>query len=139
MTFQLHSQLKRDSFFVSSLPLSELRLVNDKRFPWLMLVPRANSAYEITDLTSEQQQMLMRESDAVMRVLKEFTHADKMNIANLGNVVSQLHIHIVARFKNDAAWPKPIWGHGDMLAYSKDEAQELIENIQEKLHNINLT
>jgi diadenosine tetraphosphate (Ap4A) HIT family hydrolase len=107
--WSLHPQLRADTVLVGDLPLSRVLTMNDADFPWLVLVPRRVGASEIIDLGSEQS-VLMNEVSLVSRALKEETRCDKLNVAAIGNIVPQLHIHIVARRKDDPLWPKPVWG-----------------------------
>lgn len=111
-TWSLHPQLEKDTTPLGELPLSRVLVVNDASYPWLLLVPRRLGIDEIIDLTEVEQAQLMTEIGRVSRALKDVTGCDKLNIAALGNVVSQLHVHIIARRKNDPAWPKPVWGAG---------------------------
>lgn len=108
--WQLHPQLDADTVHVAQLPLSELRLMNDAAYPWLILVPRVAGATELVDLTPSGQNALVREIDACSRALQRAVQPDKLNVAALGNVVSQLHVHVIARFRSDPAWPRPVWG-----------------------------
>jgi diadenosine tetraphosphate (Ap4A) HIT family hydrolase len=107
--WSLHPQLHADTVPVCELALSRLLAMNDANFPWLILVPRRSGVSEIIDLGVEQS-VLMDELALVSRALKDQTRCDKLNIAAIGNMVPQLHVHIVARRKDDAAWPKPVWG-----------------------------
>jgi diadenosine tetraphosphate (Ap4A) HIT family hydrolase len=107
--WSLHPQLAADTAPVGDLALSRVLAMNDANFPWLILVPRRAGACEIIDLGDEQS-LLMTELSVVSRALKEVTQCDKLNIAAIGNMVPQLHIHVVARRKDDALWPKPVWG-----------------------------
>jgi diadenosine tetraphosphate (Ap4A) HIT family hydrolase len=107
--WSLHPQLRDDTAFVCDLGLSRLLAMNDANFPWLILVPRRAGLSEIIDLGPEQS-MLMSELSLVSHALKDETRCDKLNVAAIGNVVPQLHVHIVARRKDDALWPKPVWG-----------------------------
>ena len=107
--WSLHPQLAADTVPVCDLALSRLLAMNDANFPWLILVPRRAGVSEIIDLGDEQA-LLMNELALVSRALKDETRCDKLNVAAIGNVVPQLHIHVVARRKDDAAWPKPVWG-----------------------------
>jgi diadenosine tetraphosphate (Ap4A) HIT family hydrolase len=107
--WSLHPRLRDETVPVCDLALSRLLVMNDADFPWLILVPRRTGVSEIIDLGAEQS-LLMDEVSLVSRALKEVTQCDKLNVAAIGNVVSQLHIHIVARRKDDALWPKPVWG-----------------------------
>jgi diadenosine tetraphosphate (Ap4A) HIT family hydrolase len=107
--WSLHPQLAKDTVTVCDLALSRLLAMNDGEFPWLILVPRRVGASDIIDLGNEQTQ-LMDELSRVSRALKDETRCDKINVGAIGNVVPQLHIHVVARRKDDPLWPKPIWG-----------------------------
>lgn len=131
MKFQLHSQLEADTFVIGDLPLCRLLLMNDARFPWVILVPRRMDVSEVYDLPMQEQQMLWQESALVAEKLMQLTKADKMNLAALGNVVPQLHVHHVARFKTDAVWPKPIWGQGTAEPYSESDKQLMLRNLSE--------
>jgi diadenosine tetraphosphate (Ap4A) HIT family hydrolase len=124
--FELHPQLAADTFFVREAPLSTVLLMNDRRFPWLILVPRRTGVAEIIDLDPGDQAQLLREINAAARTLRERHNPDKLNIAALGNVVPQLHVHVVARFRGDAAWPRPVWGMGGTEKYSLHEAENHI-------------
>jgi diadenosine tetraphosphate (Ap4A) HIT family hydrolase len=107
--FILNERLAQDSDFLYESDLSQVRLMKDAN-PWLLLIPKLSNKVEIIDLTLDQQMELMREISRFSHVLKKEFDPDKLNVANLGNVVPQLHIHIVCRYQNDRAWPKPIWG-----------------------------
>jgi diadenosine tetraphosphate (Ap4A) HIT family hydrolase len=116
--FALDPRLGADTAFVCALPLCEVRLMDDARFPWLVLVPRLPGLIEPFDLTPETGQILWRETMTVARTLKRLTGAEKINTGMLGNIVSQLHVHVVARKAGDAAWPGPVWGHGARAPYA---------------------
>jgi diadenosine tetraphosphate (Ap4A) HIT family hydrolase len=131
MKFELHPQLAADTFVIGDLPLCRVLLMNDARFPWVILVPRRKDISEIYDLTMQDQQLLWQESALVAEKLMKLTEADKMNIAALGNVVPQLHVHHVARFQTDAVWPKPIWGQGVAEPYSESDKQQMLRNLSE--------
>jgi diadenosine tetraphosphate (Ap4A) HIT family hydrolase len=107
--FILNERLAQDSDFLYESDLSQVRLMKDAN-PWLLLIPKLSNKVEIIDLTLDQQMELMREISRFSHILKKEFDPDKLNVANLGNVVPQLHIHIVCRYQNDRAWPKPIWG-----------------------------
>src|SRR5712691_10899227 len=128
--WSLHPQLAKDTIEVGDLPLARVLLMNDANYPWLVLVPRRHDATEIIDLDEDDQEMLIREIALLAGVLKDVTACDKLNIAAIGNLVPQLHIHIVARRKGDAAWPKPVWGAVPARAYSEAESQRLIAAIR---------
>ncbi|WP_392339056.1 HIT domain-containing protein [Moritella marina] len=122
--FILHPQLAADTTLVGEFPLCQVLLAKDGNFPWLILVPKINNISEFHELTNEQQIQFLSESNAVSILLKDGLNADKINIAALGNMVPQLHIHHVARFKEDACWPKPIWGQ--LPAVPRTEQQTLL-------------
>ena len=109
-TFTLHQQLAKDTFVIGEWPLCRLLRMNDRGFPWLILVPRLANIREIIDLADNDQQRLMAEIAQASRALRQLLTPDKINVAALGNVVPQLHVHIIARFTSDPAWPRPIWG-----------------------------
>lgn len=115
--FELHPQLQSDTAFVADWGLSRVLLLNDARFPWLILVPRRESMHELHDLTENDGEVLVEEIMRASRSLKSIVRADKINIGALGNLVPQLHIHIVARRSGDAAWPGPVWGCGAPTHY----------------------
>ena len=124
--WHLHQQLGEDTHPVAAWPLSELRLMDDAHHPWLILVPRVADAVEIVDLDPEQQQQLMHEIADASRLLQSQFRPHKINVAALGNLVPQLHVHVIARFQEDIAWPKPVWG---MAAAQPYPPEALIERI----------
>ena len=115
--WSLHPQLAQDAVPLGDLALSRVLLANDANFPWLILVPRLPALVEIIDLAPNAQIQLLGEIDAAARALKSATACDKLNIAALGNQVAQLHVHVIARRKSDAAWPKPVWGATPPVSY----------------------
>jgi len=122
--WSLHPQLENDTTPVGNLALCRLLAINDAEYPWLVLVPRVPNITEIADLDPADAARLMEEIAQVSRVLKAVTGCDKLNVAAIGNVVPQLHVHIVARWKTDPLWPKPIWGMqpvrpGDQINFDK--------------------
>jgi diadenosine tetraphosphate (Ap4A) HIT family hydrolase len=121
MSFAIDTRLAADTHAIGALPFSELLLMDDARFPWVILVPRIAGARELIDLDEGDQRLLLGEIDRVARVLDSLLHPDKLNIAALGNVVPQLHVHVIARFTSDAAWPNPVWGRGERVAYGERE------------------
>jgi diadenosine tetraphosphate (Ap4A) HIT family hydrolase len=125
----LHPQLEKDCIVLGKLDLCAVLLMPDANYPWLILVPQRENISEIYQLSESDQQQLMRESSKVSRVLAELFNADKINVAALGNMVPQLHVHHVARFRTDAAWPAPIWG----AVAAKEYSAKGLEDIQEKL------
>src|SRR3990167_11065634 len=104
--FNLHPQLERDSFFIQKLSLSQARLMNNALFPWIILIPEIPSAVELIDLSIEHQHIILEEINQISTILRKNVDCTKLNIAALGNQVSQLHIHIIARTIGDAAWPR---------------------------------
>lgn len=127
----LDERIAGSTIKIAELPLCNLYLQNESRFPWLVLVPRLDDVSELIDLSENDQQQAMGEMVAVSKVVKILFNADKLNVANLGNVVAQLHIHVVARFVGDAAWPDPIWGKFSApQKYSEEDAKRIIEDVQ---------
>lgn len=110
--FELDPRLGADSAFVADGPLSQVRLMDDTRFPWLLLVPRVAGAVEWIDLDGNQQRLLLAEINRASQLLRAVPGVEKLNIGALGNIVSQLHVHLVGRQPGDAAWPGPVWGSG---------------------------
>ena len=134
-TFELHPQLAKDSIRLADLKLCQLRLINDQRFYWLLLVPKVADVSELHDLSSSDHQQLWQEVHFLSQVIKPLTKADKLNVATLGNKVSQLHLHIVARFTDDAAWPNPVWGSGTAKPYSPAAIQAMADELQSACTN----
>lgn len=130
LAFSLHPRLAADGLPVARLALSELLLMNDHRFPWCILVPRIENLRELHDLSRAQCAILFEEIEAVSRALERVVDAHKINVGALGNIVSQLHIHIVARFPQDPAWPGPVWGFGSAEPYSATSAGQRITALQ---------
>ena len=128
--FVLHPQLEKDSELVTELPLCSLRLINDANYPWLILVPKVADISDVIDLSYTQQQTLWQESAIVSRALKHLFTPDKLNIAALGNMVPQLHLHHIVRYQHDVSWPKPIWGQVPPKAYSDEQLTKQIELIK---------
>lgn len=108
--FELHDRLSGDTALVTDWPLCRILLMDDVTYPWLVLVPRRHGVTEIHELDANDRATLIEELAEASRRLHNHSHADKINVAALGNVVPQLHIHVIARFTTDAAWPKPVWG-----------------------------
>ena len=133
MPFKLSSQLSNDSLFVVDLPLCQVRLINDSQYPWLVLIPRVAGLTEIIDLTDQQQSQLWQESKWVSHVLRSHFAPIKLNVAMIGNVVSQLHVHHVARFTSDVSWPKPIWGQVPMQAYNDEQGLYLCNILKQQI------
>jgi diadenosine tetraphosphate (Ap4A) HIT family hydrolase len=131
--WSLHPQLEKDTINIGDLPLSRVLVINDANYPWLLLVPRRAGAVEITDLDEVAQAQLMTEIARVARALQDVTKPDKLNIAALGNVVPQLHVHIIARRRSDAAWPRPVWGVVPALAHDPQQVEAFIGALRRKI------
>ena len=131
--FCLHPQLSRDCIVITDLPLCRVLLCNDKSYPWFILVPRIVDVTELYQLEWQDQQQFLRESALLSELLMVEFSGDKLNVAAIGNVVSQLHIHHIVRFKNDCCWPKPIWGQQALKPYSGDQSEDIIKRIQAKI------
>jgi diadenosine tetraphosphate (Ap4A) HIT family hydrolase len=129
----LHPQLAADTVPLGDLPLSRVLLANDANYPWLVLVPRCSGLTELIDLEENEQVQLMAEIANVARALKEVTQCDKLNIAALGNQVAQLHVHVIARRKSDAAWPKPVWGVAAPIPYDTSARDRLVAALRGRL------
>lgn len=137
--FELHAQLARDCAVVGDLSLCRVLLMNDRRFPWLLLVPRRPEVSEIFQLTALDQRQMWEEVGAVSAALAADSRADKMNVASLGNVVQQLHIHVVARYQGDAAWPGPVWGSGSAEPFAEAALASRGQAMQELLAPLGLS
>lgn len=134
LAFALDSRLAADTLFIYDAPLCRIGLMNDARFPWLILVPREPNVREWPDLSTENQLQLQAEINAAASALKQvFPHGEKLNIAALGNVVPQLHIHVILRHAKDVAWPAPVWNCGTREAYLTDTAQALVSQFADTL------
>jgi diadenosine tetraphosphate (Ap4A) HIT family hydrolase len=131
--WSLHPQLARDTIAIGDLALSRVLVVNDANWPWLLLVPRRPDASEFIDLDEVERAQLMTEITRVARALKEVTACDKLNVAALGNVVPQLHVHVIARRSGDAGWPKPIWGAAPPLPHDARELDRFVTAIRRKV------
>ncbi|MBS7663320.1 HIT domain-containing protein [Pseudomonas lalucatii] len=119
--FVLDSRLQQDALPLGDFPLCRLLLMNDAHYPWFILVPRREEVSELFQLDAEDQRMLWQETTLLAETLKDTFAADKMNVATLGNLVSQLHMHVIVRRRSDAAWPAPVWGRHAAQPYSGDE------------------
>lgn len=128
--FKLNPLLDQDCLFITDLALSRILLKNDVRFLWLILVPRRPNITEIFELNLEDRHLLFEEIIMLSPILKNFNHADKLNISAIGNIVPDLHIHMIARHKTDVLWPKPVWGLGDSPPYSEEISQDIIERLR---------
>lgn len=136
--FELHTQLVKDTATVGDLGLSRVLLSNDAQYPWLILVPMRADIVELFQLSRIDQQQLLDEISAVSAALAGHFRADKMNVAALGNVVPQLHVHIIARFKEDPAWPRPVWGVVAAQPYTDEALTQRLIELEELLVPIGL-
>ncbi|AYC32173.1 HIT domain-containing protein [Pseudomonas cavernae] len=119
--FALDSRLQQDTLAVGDYPLCRLLLMNEARYPWFILVPRREEVTELFQLDAADQQRLWQETTSLAETLKDTFAADKMNVATLGNVVSQLHMHVIVRRRDDAAWPAPVWGKYSPQPYTAEQ------------------
>ncbi|MBW6423631.1 HIT family protein [Rhizobium sp. XQZ8] len=123
--FELDGRIDRDSDLVKKLDLCQLRIQNDSRWPWLVMVPERPGMTEIFELSAADHALLLSEITKVGAALKQVTGATKINTAAIGNIVRQLHVHVIARFEGDANWPGPIWGFGQAVPYDDAERQKI--------------
>ncbi|WP_117192913.1 HIT domain-containing protein [Rhizobium terrae] len=126
--FELDGRIDRDSSLVKKLDLCQLRIQNDSRWPWLVMVPERAGMMEIFDLSPADQARLLAEVTSVGAALKQATGATKINIAAIGNIVRQLHVHVIARFEGDANWPGPVWGFGQAVPYADADQKKIFLN-----------
>ncbi|KAA8920351.1 MULTISPECIES: HIT domain-containing protein [Xanthomonas] len=131
--FVLDPRLQADSAFVADGPLSQVRLMDDARFPWLLLVPRVAEASEWIDLDGGQQRLLLAEINQLSQLLRQEPGVHKLNIGALGNVVRQLHVHVLGRHPGDAAWPGPVWGSGAAQRLPAEELQARVAAWRQRL------
>ena len=124
---ELHPQLEKDCLLLGRFELCKVLLMNDANYPWFILVPDRQAVTEIYQLNEQDQQQLMQESSIMAKMLVEDFQADKVNIAALGNVVPQLHVHHIARYHDDPAWPAPVWGASPAHAYADEALQAMID------------
>ena len=125
--FTLDPRLAADTVEVGDLALCRVLLMDDARFPWLILVPRRPEVSEITDLSEADAAALWHEMQLATRVMQALAKPDKVNVAALGNVVAQLHVHVVGRFRSDPAWPGPVWGFETRKPYPPHARAQLLE------------
>jgi diadenosine tetraphosphate (Ap4A) HIT family hydrolase len=131
--FALDARLAGDTLVVGDLPLSRVLLMRDARYPWLVLVPRKADRVEVSDLEADDQARLWQEAGLAGAALRSVAPCEKLNIGALGNIVRQLHVHVVARNAGDASWPGPVWGFGHAEAYPPGKAERRIEALREAL------
>ena len=132
--FELDARLQQDTCWLADLPLCRVLLMNDARYPWLILVPRVADVSEVFELDESQQQQLWNETRLLAQAMQQVFAADKMNIGALGNVVRQLHMHVVVRMDGDDSWPAPVWGRGVAQPYSETEHDAVRREMLRALH-----
>ena len=135
-TFELHADLKRDCFEIADLPLCKLLLLNDSQYPWFILVPRIADVKDIYQLEWQDQQQFLNESSAISEILMQCFQGEKMNVAALGNMTPQLHVHHIVRYKEDVAWPKPVWGLLPLKPYSEDKLADIKSTLLPMLEQV---
>lgn len=131
--FALHKQLAADTTFVIELNLCVVLLVNDANYPWTVLVPKRAGATDIYKLSQDDQMQLLNESESLSKAMESVFKPDKLNVAAIGNIVPQLHIHHVARYKSDIAWPSPVWGFVKAADYAADIKQKTVDTLKSAL------
>lgn len=133
--FTLDAQIEKDCWKVCDLTLCRVMLAKNAAWPWVILIPKRENKVEIIDLSEADQGELWREIAKVSHAIQKLMSPDKLNVAAIGNVVRQLHIHIVGRFEGDPNWPAPIWGSGFSAVYSNAEREEIVSRLYELLHH----
>lgn len=131
--FLLDPRLAADSVFLADGPLSQIRLMDDARYPWLLLVPRVADIAEWIELDGNQQRLLLAEINQAGQLVRADAGVEKLNIGALGNVVRQFHVHLIGRHAGDPAWPGPVWGKGTALRFSAAERETRIEAWRQRL------
>ena len=130
--FELDPRLAKDAVFVADWPLCRVLLMDDAQFPWLVLVPRRAGLVELLDLDEPDRTRLMHEIQRAMHALRNLVECDKLNVGALGNIVRQLHVHVVARRRDDAAWPGPVWGHGPAHHYLPEACDRRVKALNKE-------
>ena len=128
--FSLDSRLQQDTLVIGDFPLCRLLLMNDANYPWFILVPRREAVSELFQLEAADQALLWQETTQLAELLKDVFDADKMNVATLGNVVSQLHMHVIVRRREDPVWPAPVWGRLPVCAYSQAQVAAIRQRLR---------
>lgn len=128
--FSLHPQLLSDTEIIGELPLCRALLMNDSQFPWVILVPRLQNISEIYQLNTKQREQLHSESHFISQAMMSYFKGDKLNVAALGNLVSQLHLHHIVRFQNDSLWPQPVWGNIPAQPYDAEPLKHRLSQLR---------
>lgn len=136
--FVLDPRLARDTMPLTDLSLCHVRLMNDARFPWLVLIPRRPDVQEVYDLDETDQMQLWREATTLGQAMMASLGGDKLNLASLGNIVAQLHMHVIVRQRDDDAWPGPVWGQGTPIPYADAGLQTMQERLMVLLDGLSL-
>lgn len=131
--FDINPRLEGDSVYITDMELCAIRLMKDANYPWLLMVPRRSDLIEIIDLDQADRVLLMSEICAVSEALKTATDCEKLNVGALGNQVSQLHVHVIARFREDSAWPNPVWGAVAPTAYDSESLERRVSSLRDAL------
>lgn len=137
-TFTLDARLAQDSLHIADLTLCQVRLSRDARYPWAILIPRCADTVEIYDLSTDDQATLWREASRLGQAMMQHFEGDKLNIASLGNLVAQFHLHVIVRFAGDAAWPGPVWGQGEAERYTENGLSERRDEIAALVASLDL-
>jgi len=132
--FRLDERLQADTLYLGRLPLCKVLLMKDRRYPWVILVPARQDVFEYYHLSQQDRAQLMEESALVAEKMSDHFDAESMNVAELGNIVAQLHVHHIARFKDDPAWPGPVWGHSPSEPYDDVALKQRAEEITNLLN-----
>lgn len=132
-SFHLHPQLAADCTLIGDLPLCRALLLNDSRYPWVVLVPRRAEIREIYELEPDDQRQLLKESSQLGEAMMKLFDGTKLNIGALGNMVPQLHVHHIVRFEHDPAWPGPVWGHSPAIPYAEHQREERLQGLRKAI------
>jgi diadenosine tetraphosphate (Ap4A) HIT family hydrolase len=130
MSFALHPRLEADTHLAADWPLCRVLVMNDARYPWLVLVPRRDGVTEVTALEAADRAQLMDEIARAGRLVQNFPGVTKLNIGALGNLVPQLHVHVVGRHQGDPAWPGPVWGHSSAVPYDAAVLAQILASVR---------
>ncbi|MDO9424484.1 MAG: HIT domain-containing protein [Methylobacter sp.] len=133
MSFQLHPRLEQDCIAIGRFELCRLLMMNDSQYPWFILVPERADLQEIYQLNKAERELLTEESSYLAENLANLYQADKMNIAAIGNLVPQLHIHHIVRYQTDKAWPAPIWGKFATVPYTEQQIRDNLARVKDQL------
>lgn len=134
--FKLHDMLEADTIFIKDLPLCRLVLMNNTNHPWCILVPRVDEVVDVYQMDWQDQQQYLNESSMLCEVMMQLFPGTKMNVAALGNICPQLHVHHIVRFEDDIDWPHPVWGRTQSVGYSPEKIEEIKTNLLNALNSI---